>query len=346
MNQTERRFFNALANTFILVVVLFFGLLGLEFASRVLFPVPSGTAFLDADENVINVYLSPTQLVPDITYRQVSPDFDVLTRIGPMGLRGPEPQSPPEIIFLGDSFTFGQGLGEDQTIPSIYCAQTQTVCANLGFPGSGTYSQARILELWLEKEDWRPAEVKHLVFAMASAITAGNDLYDTVVETNMVEIATFDPSVDGPVAPSGGIAGAMQALLNYRHRVLARSNLARIIMVQIGPELRAWFSPGASPSDLAGGIEAMKTQVARVHALSEARGFQYTIYLIHPMQDLIRGSYDQTADAVREAAAGFAPVVDTAPALLEDPAKYYFPYDGHLNALGAQAIAEFLLSQE
>ena len=113
MNQTGRRFANSLANTLILVVVLFFGLLGLEFASRVLFPVPSGTAFLDADENVINVLLSPIQLIPDITYRQVSPDFDVLTRSGPMGLRGPEPGSDPEIIFLGDSFTFGQGLDED-----------------------------------------------------------------------------------------------------------------------------------------------------------------------------------------------------------------------------------------
>jgi hypothetical protein len=346
MTQIGRKLGKGLGNAAILIVVVGIGMVALEFASRVLYPLPAGTLFLDMDGDPVVVMDPPFNLRPNITYRQVSPDFDVVTRIGPMGLRGPEPQSPPEIIFLGDSFTFGQGLGDDQTISSIYCAQTQTVCANLGFPGTGTYSQARILELWLEKEDWRPAEVKHLVFAMASAITAGNDLYDTVVETNTVEIATFDPSVDGPVAPSGGIAGAMQALLNYRHRVLARSNLARIIMVQIGPELRARFSPGASPSDLAGGIEAMRTEVARVHALSEARGFQYTIYLIHPMQDLIRGSYDQTADAVREAAAGFAPVVDTAPALLEDPAKYYFPYDGHLNALGAQAIAEFLLSQE
>ncbi len=347
MGWIRRRIANALANTLILVVVLFFGLLGLEFASRVLFPLPPGTAFLDADENVINVYLSPTRLIPDITYRQVSPDFDVLTRIGPMGLRGPEPASDPEIIFLGDSFTFGQGLDEGQTFPAIFCAEMNAVCANLGLSGTGTFAQASILENWLEKEDWRPTEVRHFVFAMSSAITFGNDLYDTVVEINTAEVEGYNAAVEAPAAArGGGVDGILRGIASYRGWVLINSNLARIVVVQFGPKLRAWFSPGASPSDLADGIEAMASQIARIHALSEARGFRYTIYLIHPMQDLIRGSYDQTVDAVRQAAADFAPVIDTAPALLNDPSQFYFPYDGHLNADGARRIANFLLNED
>jgi len=346
MGQVRKKMANALANTLILFVVLIFGLLGLEFASRVLFPLPPGTAFLDADENVINVYSSPTRLIPDITYRQVSPDFDVLTRIGPMGLRGPEPASDPEIIFLGDSFTFGQGLDEGQTFPAIFCAEMNAVCANLGLPGTGTFAQATILENWLEQEDWRPTEVRHFVFAMASAITFGNDLFDTVVEINTEFVDGYDAGAAQATARGGGIDGTLRTIASLRGRVLINSNLARIVVVQFGPTLRAWLSPGASSSDLADGIEAMKTQIERVHVLSEARGFRYMIYVIHPMQDLIRGSYDQTADAVRQAAAGFAPVIDTAPALLGDPADYYFPYDGHINAEGARRIAQFLLNQD
>ena len=344
MGRLGRKVANAFANTLILFVVLIVGLLGLEFASRGLFLLPTKTLFLDADENVINIYSSPTQLIPDISYRQVSPDFDVLTRIGPMGLRGPEPKSDPEIIFLGDSFTFGQGLEENQTFPAIFCAEMNAVCANLGLSGTGTFAQASILENWLEKEDWRPTEVKHFVFAMSSAIAGGNDLFDTVVEINTAQVEGYDAAAKVP-GRGGGVDGTLRAIASFRGWVLINSNLARIGVLQFGPTLRAWFSPGTSQLDLADGIEAMNSQIERVHALSEARGFRYTIYVIHPMQDLIRGSHDQTADAVRQAADGFAPVIDTAPALLDDPANFYFPYDGHINAEGARRIAEFLLNQ-
>jgi hypothetical protein len=63
------------------------------------------------------------------------------------------------------------------------------------------------------------------------------------------------------------------------------------------------------------------------------------------MQDLTRKSYGETADVIQSAAPNSVTIIDTAPALLDDPSQFYFPYDGHFNPDGARAIAQFLLDR-
>jgi hypothetical protein len=324
------------------LVATVLALIALEFGSRWLWPVAPGTQFLDGDGHLIRVVDTRRRLQPNITFRQVSPDFDVLSHTGPLGLRAPEPARPPALVFVGDSFTFGQGLTDEQTIPARYCAAENLACANLGWPGTGTYRQMEYLEFRLREQGWQPGQVKLLVFAMSSSLMAGNDFVDTIVELADAGAAAAAPAPPPQAGAQGN--GPLAGLVGARQWLRVNSNLVRILYVLRGPSIRARLSPAAVPQELDAGIEAMAAQFRRLQALSEELGFEYTIYVIHPVQDLLRGSHPETVEAVQRAA-GAARVVGTAPALLDDPAAYYFPFDGHLNAEGARRVAAFMLEE-
>lgn len=55
-------------------------------------------------------------------------------------------------LFLGDSYTFGHGLGDGATLPSRYAAYSGLFPVNLGVPGWGAHQALRALELGLEKK--------------------------------------------------------------------------------------------------------------------------------------------------------------------------------------------------
>ena len=344
MAASGKSLLGALANFAMFLLISGLGLIALEFASRVLYPLPPGSVFLDAEGQSASVLKSRTLMFPEVEFYQVSPDFNALSHTGALGIREPEPTSPPDLVFLGDSFTFGQGLTDAQTFPAIYCAKTEQSCANLGFPGTGTFRQIAILEYWLVEKGWRPREVILFVFAMASAPTAGNDLFDNVTAIQAAQAANnpLQPAPDPELASDGPLGW----LVINRQWLRVHSNLVRIMVVQIGPTLRSWFSLKASPADVEAGIEALTGQLARLDALSWDYQFAYSIFLLHPMQDLMRQTYGETAAAVRIAAPAAVEIIDTAEAMIEDPAGFYFPFDGHFNPEGAQAIAQFLIDRE
>ena len=72
-------------------------------------------------------------------------------------------------------------------------------------------------------------------------------------------------------------------------------------------------------------------------------GFALSVYLIDPVQDVRRGTHRDTLAALT--AISPVPVRPTAQLFADDPARYYFPLDGHLDPEGARAIAELLLAE-
>lgn len=331
----------AAANLLLIVVSSLISLAVLEGASRILLPIAPATRFLTADGRDAGPIAANGRLVPNLAVHQVSPDYDVPMHTGPLGIRAPEPDAAPEIIFLGDSFTFGQGLADQQTFAALYCNAVQASCANLGIPGTGTLRQRITLDTTLAQTGWHPREVKLFMLAVTSSMASGNDLFDTLYER------------DSDVTPTGeGVAQAtadrwtmLGAAYELRGRILAYSNLARIAYSIAGPWLRANLSPPPQGSQLEAALAATAEQLRLLADLADRREIRLTIYLLHPMQDLLRGTYPDTFAAIQKIA-GAVPVVDTAPALLDGPRRYYYPYDGHFNVAGASRIAEFLKAND
>lgn len=331
-----------LVNVALSAVVLLVGLVLLEFVSRALLPVSPGTRFVGADGELVDIHHFLKPRPPSgVRIVQVSADYQAAASVTAQGYRTPDAGDDPDVVFIGDSFTFGQGLEDEATFAARYCASAQRRCANLGHPGTGTWAHVRILESFLDAYGWRPREVKLFVLASTSMVS-GNDLYDTVNDMGMPELAgealAAQQATDRAVRQPRSLIAWFVA---QRATFLAHSNLARILYQQFGAQIRAALPLQATSDNLAIGVAAVARELRQLDEFSKQRGFALSIYVLYPMQDLLRGSHVAALAAVREAA-GTLRVVDTAPALLDDPHRYYFSYDGHFNSAGAQRVAALL----
>jgi hypothetical protein len=281
-------------------------------------------------------------LVPGAHYRQVSSEFDAETTISSHGYRVPEVDGNPDLLFVGDSNTFGWGLSDDQTFAVQYCRMAKISCVNLGAPGTGTIQQVERLEDFLGRFDWKPAEVKLFMFAMTASFSGGNDLAD-----NYWYVRWRKP--ERPVALPSGVSAApadrswIEWALEHQDFVLERSNLARLIKFHWGPLLRTAIQPGLADDRRQEALELTRGALSRLDLLSKQRHFSYRIYLLHPMQDLMRGTHEDTARALADISV--APVQSLAPLFLDDPGTYYYPLDGHINGRAAEAVVRHLMAE-
>lgn len=325
-------------NALLLLISVAASLLIAEAGSRIFMPVKYGHTVLDQDGQPVNPKASGGGLTPGLSYRIVSQEFDKTVTHTNRGFRGPLDPANPDVVFIGDSFTYGVGLADEETIPFIYCAETERSCANLGVPGTATAGQLDRLEQYLIRENWRPQEVRLLFMGMTSSLMAGNDLIGN--------LHTADGSEDDR-ADTTQEKGAWAKILDGRKTVLAASNLVRVAYYVGGPLLRATLSPQTERAELQQALAATKIQFSRLDELSRRYGFSYRIYIVHPMQDIIRGGHEKTLAEI-QAIASPGRVASTAPAFPEGtaPQQFYYPMDGHYNPAGARLVALYIAAQD
>jgi hypothetical protein len=323
-------------NRFILLSVsLLISLLLAEILTRLFFPISDRRDNVTLDGKTISGFVTPGTV-----YRQVSNEYDALTTITEEGYRAPAVQGNPDLVFIGDSFTFGMGLNDAEAFPGIYCAQAGRSCVNLGMPGSGTLRQVERLEQFIEKYQWHPKEVRLFFFGMSGSFSAGNDFVDNYDRArNLQAKAQSEPVANGEQS-----RGFTERVIGLQAVLLRHSNLVRMLKFYAGPRLKATFIAEPGEERMIKAVEATRTSLQRLDELSQRAGFEYGIYLLVPVQDVMRGTYGDTLATLQAVAP--KPVIPTAELFLESPAQYYFAFDGHFNAKGSKLIADFLVSRD
>lgn len=325
-------------NRVVLVVVsLLIAILLAELATRLFFPISDRRDNLLLDGRNIVSYVTPGTV-----YRQISNEYDALTTITDKGHRAPAVEGDPEIVFIGDSFTFGHGLNDAETFASIYCGRTGRACANLGLPSSGTVKQVERLEEFLDRWQWHPREVRLFFFGMSGSFSAGNDFVDNYHRAVTREAAVRNPTQ--PADADGGSRGVTERIIGLQAALLRHSNLMRMLKFHAGPRLKAMFIAEPGEERMRKALDATRQGLQRLDELSRQRGFDYRIYLIVPVQDLLRGSYPDTLATLQSVAP--VSVISTAESLLDSPTRYYYAFDGHLNSIGSRRVAEFLVAED
>ncbi|HEU0225920.1 MAG TPA: SGNH/GDSL hydrolase family protein [Steroidobacteraceae bacterium] len=317
---------------------LLFTVLVAEGLSRVFVPISDLRENIALDGTRIRDYVQP-----GVVYRQVSNEYDALTTITDKGHRAPEVSGNPDVVFIGDSFTYGYGLADEETFVAIYCRERGLSCANLGLPGSGTLKQVERLEEFLARWQWRPRDVRLVFFAMSGSFSAGNDFVDNYHrELRMRQAAAGIAPAEGVTQPPQ--AGAAERLIGLQSLLLRHSNLLRLLKFYAGPMLKSMIvaEPGGERMDIA--LEGTRKALAQLDEMSRREGFTYQIYLIVPVQDILRGTHGQTLATLNGVAP--KPAIPTAQVFADAPARYYFAFDGHLNPEGNRRLAEFLSSRD
>jgi hypothetical protein len=347
-----------LQNIFLLFISLIITIIAAEFATRYYYPVPIGLRMLSLDGQPIT---EGGLLAPGLRYRLVSSEFDVITTIADEGYRVPEVKGNPDIIFIGDSFTFGVGLNDEETFIFKYCNALKLSCANLGMSGSGTISQINRLEKYLITQGWRPKEVNLFIFAMTGFLSHGNDLTDNLLESeknrrageserekkrlNKIVINEVNnEKLKSKVKKENSRLSKdiIQKVVESRNLIYRNSNLVRILYYFFGHRLRTIYVPTSDPERVNKALEITRQQLLHLDSLSKDYNFHYTIFLIHPMQDISRQTHEDTLKRIEQISP--VPVYSTAHLFEYDTGKYYYFDDGHINTIGSTKIAEFLIS--
>ncbi len=295
-----------------------------EFVTRLIHPMPVGLKMLTIDGQPIS---RGDIMAPGLTYRLVNSEYDVVVTITDQRYRVPLVKDNPNIIFVGDSFTFGVGLNDEETFVYQYCNALDISCANLGRPGTGTILQMKRLEKYLTNQNWRPKKVYLYIYAMTSFLSHGNDLSDNLRYNNKL----YNKNTT-------------QKILTLRNKLYQHSNLVRIMYNYFGTELRTIFSAKSRVNRVNKALEITKQQLGKLDRLSSTFGFEFEIFLFHPMQDITRKTYKDTLKDLQR----ISPVTihGTGHLFENDTRNYYYPADGHFNAYGAKKITEFLLSRD
>lgn len=312
-----------------------------EVGSRYIMPVEYGHKLLTLQGEPMGAYSGEEALRPDTSYRVLSQEFDTVVTHTKEGYRGLSHPLNPEVVFIGDSFTYGIGLNDKETIPHIYCRELDLICANLGVPGTATVKQLSRLEKYLTKYNWRPREVKLMFMGMTSALLAGNDFNGNVEEA----AARRSKNAISKNEPAQKTLWAK--IIDQRALMLEHSNLVRIVYYIGGPLLRAKLSPQTNDGELKRALDVTARQFARLEELSTYYKFDYSIHVIHPMQDIMTGGHEKTLTALKRIAKTDK-VYTTAAAFdgMEKVQQFYFPMDGHFNRKGAETVARFMARQD
>ena len=299
-----------------------------EVVTRFAMPIFPGIHKLDKDGNGLAIH----NVEPNSVYRQFSAEFDALTTINKDGYRIPTAKdNNPDVVFIGDSFTYGQGLSDNDTFVMKYCTQAKLSCMNLGVPGYGTIDAVERLEIFLTEKQVQPRKVYLVMLAMTSFLGAGNDLYDNI------------KTVEARNDPKGNEHEESESTLRkVSNKILQYSNFARVIKFHFAPIIKKAFVVAPEENLLQEGLDLTKQQLDKLYALSKTHNFELEVVLIHPVQDISRGSHQETFKAIQ--AISPVKVIPSAKFFEPKPSDYYFSMDGHFNKAGSDKMVELFLS--
>jgi hypothetical protein len=154
--------------------------------------------------------------VPELDMWFMRPDFDTENYFNgyfwhhttdSRGFRNPPDAQDTSLLVLGDSFVYGHGVEEDQTLTAYLRSLHGRPAYNMGREGACLYQEYVFLRLYIER--FRPREVVLVVFV--------NDFHDLSVYRTREEIETR-PEIDQ--YPYG------EALLGRIHRLARRVSLS------------------------------------------------------------------------------------------------------------------------
>lgn len=328
----ESSFKSFMSNLLVFILGLIVAMILSEIITRIFLPVFPGIVKLD--ENGAELVISTVE--PNSIYRQYSQEFDVITTITKEGYRVPEASDNPDIIFIGDSFTFGQGLKDDDTFVMRYCKQRNLSCMNLGVPGSGTIEEIDRLEEFLTKKGIKPKKVILSMMVMTSFLGSGNDLNDNL---QVLEYRTEKKTNLQQYQHAEASESMIRKFAEYAFRY---SNLARVMKFYFLPIIKNSIVIAPEKSRLQEALSVAKDQLNRLEKMSKQFQFKYQTVLFYPVQDITRGTHLETTAHIQ----AISPITinSSADVLLPNPSQYYFSMDGHFNEKGSKKIVELLLS--
>ncbi len=327
----------ALATRFLLAAAgggLGFGACELWARGRYGTPLPERVPLLEVQANAWRGW----EMVPDLDHYT----YLERVRINSIGLRGDDlaPKRPGElrVLCLGDSLIYGQGVGEDDTLPAALeealPPESRPVVINGGLRAYATHQELGMLE---ELGERIAADVVLLCWYW-------NDVDERDIERTHAKL-----EASGPIVFDLGSPWSTRLRISWHLRqLLRRSALLNHLHEQfrMGP-WEQW-----SEAYRAAGIERLDRYLERFQALCSEQGAELRVVLMPDPGGIMGGavSTDLSSRGAQLFEERGLPFLDLRPTMAAWMAEHgsapILPFDGHFNGDGnrllAGAIADWL----
>ena len=300
----------------------------LEAFSRILKPISPVVKKIDQKGNELKIIYNEKNSF----YIQKSSEFEVKTKINKHGNRivpSTRNDKNKKIIFLGDSFTFGVGLNDRQSIPNQVCLQTEAECINLGWPGSGAiyhfdYFSRYLKDNKLSKENY----LIHLILVSTNDAFAGNDITDTKLEY-LIKEGKFNKNNNY----------SKSYLIDFLRYLSQKSNLVRILRINFGASFRKIaFAGSDNISKL--DIELFSNYLIKINSQAKKNLINYYPILISPYSELAGNKFYKTKKDLEQFLDFKIYVPDYN---IKDKSNLFYKLDGHFNEKGATLISNYII---
>ena len=316
-------------------VIFLAGLVVVELVLRQFLPLPAhGGEYRDASGNPARIARDADTMYPRLDVRHIASEFSAHIRTDDLGYRKMSKESlAPDMLFLGDSFTFGHGVSDDQVFSEVFCRKRDATCLNLGRSGTNTFDQVRLLRYGIDAHHLRPKTVVLTMLAACWLGVAGNDLGDNLTFHRSARHGGLAvPLVRAALAPP--LADALRGLQGW----LSNFEITKRLLIVASSGLKRSVYACSSAAELDAAASATSVAFAELAGLAQQHGFKVIVVVIHPFQDLDGGFRTSEAAVSRALPASFGCVPTGAGFRHEQ----YFPYDGHFNAAGHANLATIL----
>lgn len=259
--------------------------------------------------------------------------YDVKYTINATGQRiGPLPPQPGKacILFFGGSFTFGEGVEDNETLPWRAGELTGIPTINFGFHGYGPHQMLSAIENGLVDEaaaDCRPVAAVYSTVIEHVFRSAGKAFWDT----------------DGPryVADGSGLARHTGTFADYAtgldraiHKVRSKLDLSAAYRRFIGSYSRY------QDDDIAIYLAVIATAQERLRA--KYPGIEFSVLFWDQHRNEVSTGLQAGIEAIP---ARLFKVTDAIPDLSENWGIYTLAYDGHPTALANEKLANFVVRE-
>lgn len=311
------------------------GLGVIELGLRQFFPLPPhGGEYRDASGNAVRIARDANTMEPRLDVRHIASEFSAPIHTGDLGYRKMSKESTtPDMLFLGDLFTFGHGVSDDLVFSEVFCSRRGAACLNLGRSGSNTFDQVRLLRYGIETHRLRPKTVVVTMLAACWLGVAGNDLGDNLAFYRSTRRSNLEiPLVRATLSPP--LTETMRTLQGW----LSGFEITKRLLTVVSSGLKRGVYACSEASEVEAAAQATSIALGELGQLAVQHGFRVIVTVIHPFQDLDDGFRLSEAAVGRALPKSFGCIATGAKFRNE----HYYPYDGHFNAFGHTNLAAIL----
>jgi hypothetical protein len=291
---------------------------------------------------------------PRSSFLLLDGEFRTAVHITDWGTRatGADAAGPDTVVFVGDSFTFGYGVNDDETFVSRACRARRAACLDAAFPGSTLSMHLDLVERGYAS--WgHPRRIVFVFFA-------GNDLPELVADLDRGHAPRPTPPAGrrALVALNRAINGATVLRRSYVIQLVKSAARARVAPDSM--DLMFVTAAGAHGAFGARAEAALDATLDRLAALSARLGFTASFLLLPDRLQLYRSAMEDKARYYgldpsqldmqfpqrllgRQLDRRGIVWLDVLPCLDPADGTLYYQRDNHLTAGGHEAVARCML---